>query len=114
MADATLPQQLRAAADRLEALEREELLASEVLADAEAQNRELNELRSALLALHSLAGKYLALTGGGMSDGSEAEAVERAGRLLGLAQDGDGDAQKSSPLATEQTTAGCEEAAPAP
>jgi hypothetical protein len=41
--------------------------------------QEATELR---MALHALASKYLAITGGGLSDGSEAEAVNRAATLL--------------------------------
>jgi hypothetical protein len=44
--------------------------------------QEAAELRMALREMHALASKYLAITGGGLSDGSEAEAVSRAATLL--------------------------------
>jgi hypothetical protein len=44
--------------------------------------QEATELRMALREMHALASKYLAITGGGLSDGSEAEAVNRAATLL--------------------------------
>lgn len=50
----------------------------------EQQREEIAKLRAALRKMHAMARKYLALTGGGLSDGSEAAALARAAALLGI------------------------------
>lgn len=48
------------------------------------ESPETVRLRNALRETHMLARKYLTLTGGGRSDGSDVKAVERAAALLGI------------------------------
>jgi hypothetical protein len=51
---------------------------------APAPTMEAVRLRNSLREMHALASRYLAITGGGRSDGTDAAAVKRAAALLGI------------------------------
>jgi hypothetical protein len=59
-------------------------ITEEPTSEAAAPTMESIRLRTALREMHALARKYLALTGGGLSDGTDAAAVWRAAALLGI------------------------------